>query len=80
MLTLHKTDESIHIADLYESESDQSPQPIYWYPRKKKELRLGVDDVEPQGSQYCFAPSVSGGPGLREGYQPVSQAVVTLEP
>ena len=47
MLTLHKTDESIHIADLYESESDQSPQPIYWYPRKKKELRLGVDDVEP---------------------------------
>ena len=47
MITLHKTDEGIHIADLYENESDDKGEPIYWYPRKKKELRMGLDDVEP---------------------------------
>ena len=47
MITLHKTDESIHIADLYDNDSDTKGEPIYWYPRKKKELRLGLDDVEP---------------------------------
>ena len=47
MITLHKTDDSIHIADLYDNESDTKGEPIYWYPRKKKELRLGLDDVEP---------------------------------
>ena len=47
MITLHKTDEGIHIADLYDNKSDTSPERIYWHPRKKKELRLGIEDVEP---------------------------------
>ena len=54
MITLHKTEESIHIADLYESVSDGTPQAIYWHPRKKKELRLGVEDVEPYLSSEEF--------------------------
>ena len=54
MITLHKTDEGIHIADLYDNESDTSPERIYWYPRKKKELRLGIEDVEPYLSSEEF--------------------------
>ena len=47
MLTLHKTEESIHIADLYDNEKDKNPKPIFWYPKKNKDLKLGLDDVEP---------------------------------
>ena len=42
MLTLKKNDETIEIAKLYNSESDKNPQPVYWYPKKTKELRMGV--------------------------------------
>ena len=65
MITLHKTDEGIHIADLYENESDESPQAIYWHPRKKKEIRLGLEDVEPYleseefRNYYQLHPSVA---------------------
>ena len=65
MITLHKTEEGIHIADLYENESDQSSQAIYWYPRKKKDLRLGLEDVEPYleseefRNYYRLHPSVA---------------------
>ena len=47
MLTLHKTEESIHIADLYDNTKDKNPQPIFWFPKKNKELKLGLEDVEP---------------------------------
>lgn len=47
MLTLHKNSETIHIADLFDSAKDKNPQPIFWHPKKNKDLKLGVDDVEP---------------------------------
>ena len=47
MLTLHKTDETIQIAELYNSESDTSPKPVYWHPKRDATLKLGIDDVDP---------------------------------
>ena len=54
MLTLHKTDEAIQIAELYNSESDTSPKPVFWHPKKDATLKLGIDDVDPYLSSDNF--------------------------
>ena len=46
MLTLHKTDEAIEIARLYNSENDRNPEPVYWHPRKEERFKMGVRDVK----------------------------------
>ena len=45
MLTLHKTPETIEIAQLYDNDNDKSPKPVFWYPKKDEQYKMGVDDV-----------------------------------
>lgn len=54
MLTLHKSDEGIQIAELYDNQSDDTPKPVYWHPKKDATLKLGIDDVEPYLSSEKF--------------------------
>ena len=45
MLTLHKTPDTIEIAQLYDNDNDKSPKPVFWYPKKDEQYKMGVDDV-----------------------------------
>ena len=45
MLTLHKTPETIEVAQLYDNDKDKNAKPVYWYPKKEEQYKMGVDDV-----------------------------------
>ena len=45
MLTLKKVDETTEVVKLYDSENDKHPVPVYWYPKRDPQLKMGVDDV-----------------------------------
>ena len=46
MLTLKKTPESTEICRLYQNERDKDGTPVYWHPRKDKQYKMGVKDVD----------------------------------
>ena len=45
MLTLHNTPDTIEIAQLYDNDKDKNAKPVFWYPKKEEQYKMGVDDV-----------------------------------